>query len=257
MPPVDAARLAAARVATNLALPNSPVVTVHAVRHGLVHNPQGILYGRLPGYHLSELGRAMAERVASHLKVALDGGAVYLATSPLERAVETAEPIARELGLEVVTDPRLVEPRNMFEGTAFAVGDGVLKRPSNWRKVRDPFTPSWGEPYLSIARRMVGATYAAVAAAPAAAVSGVSSVAPSGADAGTGMHVVLVSHQLPIWTLRRYLEGKRLWHNPSKRQCSLASITSFTFTGGVLTTIAYDEPAIDLVPRSTAGATGA
>lgn len=230
-----------------LALPTAPVVTVHLVRHGLVHNPKGILYGRLPGYRLSEVGGQMAERVASWLKRTLDGGAVYLASSPLERAVETAEPIARELGLDIVTDARLVESKNQFEGTAFAVGDGVLKRPANWSKVRDPFTPSWGEAYLAIAQRMLGACYGAVGAAGGTA---------DPAETRT-RHAVLVSHQLPIWTLRRYLEGKRLWHNPSKRQCSLASVTSFTFTGGVLTRMAYDEPAVDLIPATTRGATGA
>lgn len=220
-----------------------PVVVVHLVRHGLVHNPDGILYGRLPGYHLSEIGRAMAERVAKHLA---DADIAYLASSPLERAAETAAPIAEATGRPVIDDPRLIEPSNLFEGTAFAVGDGVLKRPANWPKVRDPFTPSWGEAYLSIARRMLGATYAAVHAATEITDSG-----PVGHEA------VLVSHQLPIWTVRRYLEGRRLWHNPAKRQCSLASITSLTFVGGVLTGVAYAEPAADLVPRRAAGSTGA
>lgn len=237
-----------------------PRVTVHVVRHGLVHNPSGILYGRLPGYRLSEVGRAMADRVAERLRQALGDRVHYVAASPLERAQETAEPIAAALGREIVTDERLIEPANIFEGTAFAVGDGVLKRPANWRKVRDPFTPSWGEPYLSIARRMLGAVYSAVdAAADLEAAAGALGDPPQrDGDGGTAVrHAVLVSHQLPIWVLRRYLEGKRLWHNPAKRECSLASVTSFTFVSGVLTTIAYDEPAADLLPASTAGATGA
>lgn len=222
-------------------LPDGPRVVVHLLRHGLVHNPEGILYGRLPGYRLSEVGRAMADRVAEYL-AGRDIG--YLATSPLERAVETAEPLARTLDLPVVTDPRLIEPGNMFEGTTFAVGDGVLKRPANWRKVRDPFTPSWGEPYLSIAHRMLAAAYTAIDAV-------------TDRTEQVGHEAVLVSHQLPIWMLRRYLEGKRLWHNPAKRQCALASLTSLTFTGGVLTAIRYSEPAADLVPAKSAGSTGA
>ena len=156
----------------------------------------------------------------------------------LEGVAEPGQPLAAALGVPMDTDERLIEPHNVFEGTAFAVGDGVLKRPANWPKVRDPFTPSWGEPYLSIARRMLGAAYAAVQAAD-------------------GHEAVLVSHQLPIWTLRRYLEGKRLWHNPAKRQCALASLTSLTFDGGVLTGIRYAEPAADLVPGSAVGTTGA
>ncbi|MEO7125620.1 MAG: histidine phosphatase family protein [Nakamurella sp.] len=231
-------------------MPAGPRAVVHVVRHGLVHNPRGILYGRLPDYHLSDVGTAMAERVATHLKATVGGKVTYLAASPLERAAETAIPISRELGLDVVTDVRLIEPANVFEGSKFAVGDGVLKRPANWRKVLDPFTPSWGEAYLSIARRMMAAAYAAAQAA--------TDGARSADGSGEGdRHAVLVSHQLPIWTLRRFLEGRRLWHNPAKRQCGLASITTITFTGGVVTAIDYAEPAADLVPTSTAGATGA
>lgn len=233
------------------AMPTEPRAVVHFVRHGLVQNPHGILYGRLPDYHLSDIGNAMAERVAAHLKATVGGKVTYLAASPLERAAETAAPISRELGLEVVTDVRLIEPTNVFEGSRFAVGDGVLKRPANWRKVRNPFTPSWGESYLSIARRMVAAAYAAAQAV----TDQVGGSDESGAAADR--HAVLVSHQLPIWTLRRYLDGRRLWHNPAKRQCSLASITTITFTGGVVTDIDYAEPAADLVPTSTAGARGA
>lgn len=215
-------------------------VVVHLLRHGLVHNPEGILYGRLPGYHLSDTGRAMADRIAEYLA---GSDIAYVATSPLERAVETAAPLAAALNVDVAIDVRLIEPHNLFEGTAFAVGDGVLKRPANWAKVRDPFTPSWGEPYLSIARRMLGAVYTAMAAAID--------------EDGVGHEAVLVSHQLPIWTMRRYLEGRRLWHNPAKRQCGLASLTSLTFVDGVITGIRYSEPASDLVPVKAAGSTGA
>jgi broad specificity phosphatase PhoE len=245
--------------------PTGPRIVVHVVRHGLVDNPSGILYGRLPGFHLSDVGRAMAERVAAHLHDTVGDRVGYLAASPLERAVQTAEPIARELGLPIVTDPRLIEPVNAFEGTTFGVGDGALKRPANWPKVRNPFTPSWGEPYLSIARRMIGAVYGAVAALDGAAAPGAASAASEAAseaasdadDAASRREAVLVSHQLPIWMLRRFLEGKHLWHNPAKRQCALASVTSLTFTGGVLSRLDYSEPAADLVPAKDAGATGA
>ena len=217
---------------------DAPVV-VHLLRHGLVENPTGVLYGRLPDYHLSTVGTAMAERVAGHLSGA---DICYLASSPLERAVETAAPLAATLGLDVVTDPRLIEPTNVFEGTRFSVGDGVLRRPDYWRHVRNPFTPSWGEPYLQIARRMLGAVYAAVGAI---------------GDGSAGRQAVLVSHQLPIWTVRRFLQGRHLWHNPSRRQCALASLTSLVFTGGVLTGLRYSEPAADIVPAVGAGSAGA
>ena len=86
---------------------------VHLVRHGEVDNPAGLLYGRLPDYHLSELGREMAERVAEHLR---ERDVVHLRCSPLERAQETAAPLAEALGLPVIIDGRVIEAANYLEG---------------------------------------------------------------------------------------------------------------------------------------------
>jgi len=194
---------------------------VHLLRHGEVDNPTGILYGRLEGFRLSEAGLAMAARVAEHL-AGVD--VVYLVSSPLERARQTAEPIAWSFGLDVVSDPRLIEAANHFEGTRFGVGDGALRRPANWPLLRNPFRPSWGEPYVEIAARMAAAVEDARKAAE-------------------GHEAVLVSHQLPIWTARRYFEGRRLWHNPRHRQCGLASLTSLVFADDTLVEIGYAEPA--------------
>ena len=206
--------------------------TVHMLRHGEVHNPEKILYGRLPGYRLSARGEAMAAAAAA----ALAGRDVtYLVASPLERAQQTAAPIAETLRLPVDTDERLIESANWFEGKRFGVGDGALKNPSVWPKLRNPFRPSWGEPYLDIARRMTAALHDA-------------------RDRAAGHEAVCVSHQLPIWTLRRYAEGHRLWHDPRRRQCGLASLTSFRFEGERLVEIAYDEPAADLVASSPVAA---
>ena len=193
---------------------------VHLVRHGEVHNPEGILYGRLPGYGLSEIGREQARRVAEHLAGA---DVTALLVSPMQRAQETAVPIAEKLGLETVTDDRLIEAANAFEGMQVAVGDGALRKPEYWPLLRNPFRPSWGEPYLEIAHRMLGAAHRARAAA-------------------AGHEAVCVSHQLPIWTLRRYLAGDRLWHNPAQRQCALGSVTTLTFDDESLVDIGYAEP---------------
>ena len=73
----------------------------------------GLLYGRLPDYHLSELGREMAERVAEDLR---GRDIVHLRCSPLERAQETMAPIAEALGLPVTTDGRVIEAANYLEG---------------------------------------------------------------------------------------------------------------------------------------------
>ncbi|PXX65002.1 broad specificity phosphatase PhoE [Nocardia tenerifensis] len=200
----------------------APVETiVHVLRHGEVHNPNGILYGRLPGFSLSVAGRSQAGAVARALA---DHDIAVVIASPLQRAQETAEPIAAQHHLLVRTDENLIEAGNTFEGLRVSVGDGALRKPRHWWKLRDPFTPSWGEPYLQIAHRMLAAVNKARVEA-------------------AGREAVLVSHQLPVWTLRRFLQGQRLWHDPRQRQCSLASLTSLVYQGDTLVDIVYSEPA--------------
>jgi broad specificity phosphatase PhoE len=207
---------------------------VHLMRHGEVHNPTGVLYGRLPDYHLSHLGREMAETVARHL---LDHDVTLVVASPLDRAQETATPIVSSHGLSIITDQRVIEAENYFEGKTFGVGDGSLRYPRHWLKLVNPFKPSWGEPYREIAARMLAAITDARRLAQ-------------------GHEAVIVSHQLPVWTARSELEGRHLWHDPRNRQCSLASLTSLTFVGDELESITYSEPASALLPgaRNIAGA---
>lgn len=210
---------------------------IHLLRHGEVHNPDGILYGRLPDYHLSGLGAQMAERVATTLA---GRDITHLVSSPLERAQETAKPAAKALGLTITTDPRVIEAANAFEGQRFGVGDGSLRKPSAWKHLYNPFQPSWGEPYKDIAIRMLAAMHDA-------------------RQQAAGHEALIVSHQLPIWTARSHIEGRRLFHDPRRRQCSLASLTTFTYHDDRVVTVAYSEPAADLVPvkaskKFTAGA---
>ncbi|MEU6407967.1 histidine phosphatase family protein [Microbispora sp. NPDC046933] len=198
---------------------------VHLLRHGEVHNPRGVLYGRLPGYHLSETGRRMAEVVAK----AVEGrDIVAVWSSPMERAQETAAPAARALGLEVATDERLTEAGNVFEGLRMAGSDNVFRDPRSYRHFRNPFRPSWGEPYTEVVARMKAVVDDARAAA-------------------RGHEALLVSHQLPIWIIRLAAEGRRLWHDPRRRQCALASLTSLTFEGDRLISVGYSEPAGELL----------
>jgi broad specificity phosphatase PhoE len=195
--------------------------TVHLLRHGEVHNPDGVLYGRLPHFALSKDGEAMAVAAAE----AVRGRDVKeVVASSLIRAQQTATPIAEVFGLGITTDDRLIESENVFEGKTFGVGDGALKHPANWKHIRNPFTPSWGEPYEQVAKRML------------AAVEDVR-------DRVAGHEAVCVSHQLPIWTVRRFVEGRRLWHRPDRRQCGLASLTSLVFDGTDLVRVDYSEPA--------------
>ena len=207
---------------------------VHLLRHGEVHNPEGVLYGRLPDFHLSDLGREMADRVA---EVTADRDITVITASPMERAQETAAPAAAIHGLPLGTDPDLIEAGNVFEGMQVGVGDGVLKNPRMWRHLYNPFTPSWGEPYTEVAARMRMAVTRA-------------------REQARGHEALLVSHQLPIWTARLDLENRRFAHDPRNRQCDLASLTSLMYDDDDLTAIVYTQPCADLVARSSKG-TGA
>lgn len=199
---------------------------VHLLRHGEVENPVGVLYGRLPEFHLSERGREMADRLAEHLK---DADLVQLRCSPLERAQETMAPVAASRDLPVITDGRVIEGDNVFEGKVFSLGASALRNPRSWWHLRNPLKPSWGEPYTAIVARMRAAIQET-------------------AEAAVGHEALIVSHQLPIWMARCDVEGRRLVHDPRKRECTLASLTSLTFIDGRVTSVAYAEPAGDLLP---------
>jgi broad specificity phosphatase PhoE len=202
--------------------------TVHVARHGEVENPEKILYGRQPGWRLSNRGQQMAETLGEWSK-SINLGALHV--SPLQRAQETAAPIARAHGIEITTDERLIEAANIFEGKSFELGSGVLKHPSSWRHLYNPWKPSWGEPYEEQINRMLAAIFAARKAA-------------------NGKDAIVVSHQLPIWILRSAIEGRSLLHDPRKRICTLASVTSVHFDDeGVISGLSYSEPAGHLLPE--------
>jgi broad specificity phosphatase PhoE len=199
---------------------------VHLLRHGEVHNPDGILYGRADGFHLSERGRRMADRVAERIG---DRDITHLVSSPLERAQETAAPLAAARGLAVELDERVIESRNLFEGKRFDIRDSLLRQPRIWPKLWNPFRPSWGEPYREIAARMWPAVLDA-------------------RETAAGHEAVVVSHQLPIWVTRLHAEQRRFLHDPRRRHCTLCSLTSFTFDGDRLVSVGYSEPAGDMIP---------
>ncbi len=202
---------------------------VHVLRHGHVHNPDGILYGRLPEFRLSDTGQAMAQAVADHL-VAADAGIGRVVASPLLRAQQTAAPIAAAFGLEIATDERVIEADNIFAGERTPRPIDFLKPRNLWR-VRNPWTPSWGEPYVEQAARMRAAIVDAAAANP-------------------GSTTVIVSHQLPIWVARCSAEGRSYVHDPRSRECALASLTTFDVDGDSIVSAGYEAPAAHIeVPR--------
>ena len=203
---------------------------VHLLRHGEVHNPDGILYGRLPGFRLSDNGARMAQVVADDLA---RRDLVHLRVSPLQRARETVAPLEEATGLVAEVDERLVESENVFEGTQVDI-DTALRRPELWRHLYNPFRPSWGEPFAQVAARVLAGAADARDAARRAAPDG-------------GGEAVCVLHQLPIWVARRRAEGRRLWHDPRQRQCGLASVTTLVYDeADQVVAVEYREPAAHL-----------
>jgi broad specificity phosphatase PhoE len=208
---------------------------VHLVRHGEVFNPERVLYGRLPQYRLSERGVLMAAAAAEEL-VERGRAVVRVVASPLQRAQESAAPIAAAFALAIDTDERIIEPTNAFEGKRMRGPDGALRDPRNWPALINPLKPSWGEPFRSISARMLAAI----------------DDAWNSVDEGD---VVLVSHQLPIWMVHQALAHERLAHDPRKRRCDLSSITTLCWHGDHFAETAYVSPALALLdPSNDVGA---
>jgi len=200
-----------------------PAHQIHLVRHGEVHNPDGVLYGRLPGFGLSDRGHRMAQMAADHL-TGLRRPLSGLWCSPLQRTRESAAPIAAGTGLPLQIAEGIIEPSNVFEGKRLRGKDTALRQPSQWRYLANPMRPSWGEPYRRIAARMLMSMNTA-------------------ADSVESGDVVLVGHQLPIWIAHRQISGLPLFHDPRARRCSLSSVTSFIRVEGRFIEIGYVEPA--------------
>lgn len=197
------------------------------MRHGEVYNPDRVLYGRLPGFTLSERGEAMALAAAQALH---DEGrpVTRLIASPLERAQQSAAPISTLFQLPIETEERVIEPTNWFEGMPNHGPDAAFKKPKYWRKFWNPFLPSWGEPYRSVAQRMREAMDEHWQAT----------------DEGD---LVIVSHQSPIWMAHLDIANKPLFHDPRSRRCDLSSITSFERRGDQWVEVDYRSPAQPLL----------
>ena len=198
---------------------------IHLVRHGEVHNPDGVLYGRLPNFGLSDRGVKMA-RIAAETIQKSGRPVTALFASPLQRTRESARPFSEFFSLEAVLEERIIEPYNIFEGRV-VIGTSILIKPHLWFHLRNPSRPSWGEPYEQIVARVE----AAVLDAFKSVQSG---------------DVVMVSHQLPIWMLHSKVAGRKLPHNPNQRRCALSSITSFELHEGKLIEVGYEDPAFEL-----------
>ena len=218
------------QVASGTLKPGSPRIElvpadlIHVVRHGEVSNPDGILYGRLEGFGLSERGVAMADRAATVLATR---PLARIFSSPLQRALESAAPLSDRTGVTVEIDERLHEGINTFEGTTLSFSR-IAKTPALWKEFKNPWKPSWGEPYRDISARMMDML----------------EFAHDSVEEG---EVAMVSHQVAIWVLHRYVAGIPLPHLPMNRRCSLSSITTFKKVGDRWKEESYREPAADLL----------
>lgn len=151
------------------------------VRHGTTPTTGKVLPGRAPGLHLSAAGRAQADRVASGI-AALDPPPVAVYASPLERARETAAPIARALGVRVRTERGLLE-LDIGDWTGMSIKRAVRRR--EWGAVQRWPSGFWfpgGESFTELVARTTDAVGRLVRAHP-------------------GQSIVAVSHADPIRAL--------------------------------------------------------
>ena len=162
--------------------PMADTTVVHLLRHGEVHNPEGVLYGRRDGYHLSDLGRADGRSGSPTRSPTATSSTCAPRRSSGRRRPPPRWP--RRAASTPVVDPRVIESANVFEGKRFGVGDGALRKPSAWVHLWNPLEARRGaSPTRRSPRRMLAAVYDA-------------------RDAARGHEAVIVSHQLPIWITR-------------------------------------------------------
>jgi broad specificity phosphatase PhoE len=190
---------------------------IHLVRHAEVENPRNVWYGRLEGFVLSARGRrqadALGERFEKH-----ELAAIY--SSPLERAMETAQAIAKPHDLEVQVDQDIIESETRLQGK---YGDlRLFRNPLNFRYFVNPYRPSWGESYRSISDRMERALRRLL-------------------DEHVGQEVVAVSHMTPISIARLRAEnrGRPPWRG--RILVARASITTLEFNDDRYVKTTYED----------------
>lgn len=208
--------------------PPPPTTTILLVRHGQTPTTGKVLPGRAPGLHLADAGREQAERTATHIAGLARVDAVY--SSPLERAKETAAPIARARGLRTRVSKGLLECD--FGDWTGAELKKLMKLPE-WQTVqRAPSTFRFpgGESFTEMQTRMVGALDGLRAA-------------------HQGGTIVCVSHADTIKAAVAHALGthidlfQRIVIGP-------ASVTAITWTGGgpIVLTVNSTGPLTELQP---------
>jgi probable phosphoglycerate mutase len=186
------------------------------VRHGQTPTTGKVLPGRAPGLHLADTGREQAARVAQRIAELPRVDAVY--ASPLERARETAAPIAAARSAKVRIDRGLLECD--FGDWTGAELKQLMKLPewSTVQRAPSTFTFPGGESFTAMQTRMVGAIDRLRAAHP-------------------GGVIVLVSHADPIKAAVAHAMGTHidLFQRIVIGTCSVSAIAYGTGAPIVLT----------------------
>src|SRR3989344_7974001 len=177
---------------------------IYLVRHGEVHNPEKVFYGRLPGFRLSELGKKQAETLGHFLK-RRPIAALY--TSPLERAKETLTYVGKHFShLTPMVDDRIIEVGSPLEGRSWE----ELER-EQWNFYRfSEHTRGGGEHLRDIWKRM-------------------RQFLLETAKKHRGQEVLAVSHGEPIMVTHTKLTRKRL-HLPIVRSHWVENAAGITLT---------------------------
>jgi probable phosphomutase (TIGR03848 family) len=155
---------------------HSPWTVLLLVRHGLTPTTGKVLPGRAPGLHLSDDGRKQADAAAQRIARVPKIAAIY--SSPLERARETAAPLARARRMPIRIERGLLECD--FGGWTGRKLDELRKKPE-WDVVqRHPsaFRFPDGESFTEMQTRITGALARLVAQHPGRVVVAVSHADP-------------------------------------------------------------------------------
>jgi probable phosphoglycerate mutase len=194
------------------------------VRHGTTPTTGKVLPGRAPGLSLSARGREEAEATAARIAKLARVAAVY--ASPLERAWETAQPIARAHGLRPRVERGLLE---VDVGRFVGLRLDRARRLPEWRVVqRQPsgFRFPGGESFVELHARMVGTLARIVARHP-------------------GETVVAVSHGDPIRVALAHALGVHLDHF-QRVHVAPASISAVAYRSGSVSVLSVNSVGDDL-----------
>lgn len=159
------------------------ITVVYLIRHAAYENPRQVYHGWLPGFHLSEAGKLQAQSLALKLK---DKPLVAVYASHLSRARETAEIIAKQHGLTVRIDDRIIDVRSPLQGKTINYMTSV-----NWNQYRPEFIKAGGERLGEVYKRIHGFLSEKV-------------------KMHRGKQFAVISHADPVMSVKVKLSGGRL-----------------------------------------------